>query len=78
MKPVAAGLLIFVVVVLIGSGFMLSYSAGLSHSTETVKQAKRDIDKAMTTCLQFSNDLTKEKLRAHRLELQLIKMGGMP
>ena len=71
-------LLGFALVILIGSACMISYSIGLNHSTENVKAATRDIDKAMTTCLQFSNDLTKEKLRSHRLEMQLINLGAKP
>ena len=68
-------IVVFVVLVLVVVVGMVSYTVGLNQSTENVKQARRDVDKAMTSCLQFSNDLTKEKLKAHKLEMKLIALG---
>lgn len=57
---------------------IVSYTQGLNESTDKVRETRRDIDRAITKCMQFSNDLTKEKLRAYDLERKLITLGGQP
>lgn len=65
-------------VVWIGALCMLCYTIGLETSTDTVRAARHEIQEAITKCLQISNEATAAKLRAHELEMRLIKLGDTP